>query len=896
MGKEIPKVYDPKKVENKWYDHWLQKRYFHAEVNPRKKPFTIVIPPPNVTANLHMGHAFNNTIQDILIRYHRKLGYETLWLPGTDHAGIATQSVVERELLKEGKSRYDLGREKFVEKVWEWKEKHGSTIIHQLKMMGASCDWDRERFTLDEGLSNAVQEVFIRLYNKGLIYKGLRIVNWDPASATALADDEVEHKEVQGKLYHIRYKVKDSDEYIVVATTRPETLLGDTAVAIAPDDMEKYHLLGKKIIIPFVNREVELVVDDHVDKEFGSGFVKVTPAHDPNDFEIGQRHQLPMVLMLDKDGKVLHRCLLFKDGEYVEELPIPDYLAGKDRFEAREIIVEKLKEMGQLEKVEPHVHSVGHSYRSKVPIEPYLSVQWFVKMKPLAEKALKVVKEGKIKFHPEGRFEKTYEHWMTHIRDWCISRQLWWGHRIPAWYNEKGEVKVCKEDPSTPDEKWTRDPDVLDTWFSSQLWPFSTLGWPDDTPELKYFYPTDVLVTGPDIIFFWVARMIMAGLEFMHEIPFKHVYFNGIVRDEQGRKMSKSLGNGIDPLDMIEQYSADAVRFTLIMLSSEGQDINLGERSFEIGRNFSNKVWNAFRFLAMNSDQRWDTDFQKYEAHFTFEDRWIVSRFQKAIEGVSQGIENFRVNDALNAIYHFFWDEYCDWYLEMIKRRLYQSNNEIERKTALSVAAYIMKSSMELLHPFIPFITEEIWQNLRSEEEESIVISPWPEVKKSLINEQIEEQMRFVQEAISAIRNLRAEMNVQPAQKINVYYSANAGRSQLIETNRAHFAALAKVETLSPLPENFDRAEAGVVVVQSIEFFIPLREALDLDKEKERLQKEIKRLEGLEKSCLAKLNNENFLQKAPEKVVQAERNKLANIQENLDKVRRNYEKLFGSKS
>ncbi len=895
MGKEIPKVYDPKKVENKWYDYWLQKRYFHAEVNPDKKPFTIVIPPPNVTARLHMGHAFNNTIQDILVRYHRKLGHETLWLPGTDHAGIATQSVVERELLKQGKSRYDLGREKFVEKVWEWKEKHGSAIIHQLKMMGCSCDWERERFTLDEGLSNAVQEVFIRLYNKGLIYKGLRIVNWDPASATALADDEVEHKEVQGHLYHIRYKFKDSDDYIVVATTRPETLLGDTAVAIAPDDEEKKHLIGKTLIIPFVNREVKIIADEHVDKEFGTGFVKVTPAHDPNDFEIGQAHNLPMIIVLDKDGKVLPVCQQFKDGEYVNELPIPEFLARQDRFEARRIIVEKLKEMGQLEKIEKHVHSVGHSYRSKVPIEPYLSVQWFVKMKPLAKEALRVVQEGKIKFHPEGRFEKTYEHWMTNIRDWCISRQLWWGHRIPAWYNEKGEIKVCKEDPSTPEEKWTRDPDVLDTWFSSQLWPFSTLGWPEKTPELEYFYPTDVLVTGPDIIFFWVARMIMAGLEFMGDIPFKHVYFNGIVRDEQGRKMSKSLGNGIDPLDMIEQYSADAVRFTLIMLSSEGQDINLGERSFEMGRNFSNKIWNAFRFLALNTEGNWETDIEAYRQHFTLEDRWILSRFQKAIERTTAGIENFRVNDALNAVYHFFWDEYCDWYLEMIKNRLYHASNETERKTALCVAAHIMKGAMELLHPFIPFITEEIWQNIQTDSAESIVISPWPTAQSSLIDEQSEEQIRFLQESISAIRNLRAEMNVQPGQKIKVHFKANSERSELITQNRHHFAALAKIEELSPLPEDFSREDAGIVVVQTVEYFIPLAEALDLEKEKARLEKELKRLEGLEKSCLAKLSNENFLKKAPEKVVQAEREKLASIQQNLQKIRGNYEKLFGNK-
>ncbi len=898
MTNEIPKVYDPKQVENKWYDYWLKKRYFHAEVNPHKKPFTIVIPPPNVTARLHMGHAFNNTIQDILVRYHRKLGYETLWLPGTDHAGIATQSVVERQLLKEGKSRYDLGREAFVKKVWEWKEEHGSTIIHQLKMMGCSLDWERERFTLDEGLSRAVQEVFIRLYEKGLIYKGLRIVNWDPASATALADDEVEHKEIQGHLYHIRYKLADSDEYIVVATTRPETLLGDTAVAIAPDDEAKKHLLGKKVIIPFVNRPVPIIADEHVDKEFGSGFVKVTPAHDPNDFEIGQRHHLPMIIVLDKDGKVLPVCREWKGDSFVDELPIPDYLAGLDRFEAREVIVEMLGELNQLEKVEPHVHAVGHSYRSKVPIEPYLSRQWFVKMKPLAKEALRVVQEGNIKFHPEGRFEKTYEHWMTNIRDWCISRQLWWGHRIPVYYCQNcGHTIVAQQEPQTCPQcgatQFEQDPDVLDTWFSSWLWPFSTLGWPDDTPELHYFYPTDVLVTGPDIIFFWVARMIMAGLEFMGDIPFKHVYFNGIVRDEQGRKMSKSLGNGIDPLEMIEQYSADAMRFTLIMLSSEGQDINLGERSFEIGRNFSNKIWNAFRFLALNAHDRWETDLIPYQRYFTLEDRWILSRFQKAIQGTAAGIENFRVNDALNSIYHFFWDEYCDWYLEMIKHRLYQSEDETARRTALAVAAHIMKGAMELLHPFIPFITEEIWQTFKANDEESIVIAPWPQVKPEFFDESAETQIKFLQDSISAIRNLRAEMKVAPAQKIKVHYKADDEKAALIAENFAHFASLAKIESLTPLPENFVREEAGIVVVQNAEYFIPLRETIDMDKEKARLEKEIQRLEGLEKSALAKLNNQNFLNKAPEQVVQAERNKLANIRETLTKLRGNYEKLFG---
>jgi len=891
MRTEIAKHYEPKQVENKWYQIWQEKNYFHAEVNKDKKPYTIVIPPPNVTAKLHMGHAFNNTIQDILIRYHRKKGYEALWLPGTDHAGIATQSVVERDLAKEGKTRHDLGREKFVERVWQWKQKYGSTIISQLKTLGCSLDWERERFTMDEGLSDAVQEVFVRLYDRGLIYKGLRIVNWDPASATALADDEVDHKEVEGRLYYIRYKMVDSDDHIVVATTRPETLLGDTGVAVAPDDDSKKRFIGKQVIIPFVNRTVTIFPDPHVDKEFGTGFVKVTPAHDPNDFEMGQRHNLKNVIMLDKDGRVMHVCQEYDGEEYVDELPVPELLAGKDRFEARRLIVQELEKMGQLEKVEKHVHAVGHSYRSKVPVEPYLSVQWFVKMKPLAEKALQVVRQGRIKFHPEGRFEKTYEHWLTNIRDWCISRQLWWGHRIPAWYNEKGEIKVSKEDPSTPQEKWTQDPDVLDTWFSSQLWPFSTLGWPGQTAELNYFYPTDTLVTGPDIIFFWVARMVMAGLEFMGDIPFKHVYFNGIVRDEQGRKMSKSLGNGIDPVEMIEIYSADAVRFTLIMLSSEGQDINVSPKSFEIGRNFSNKIWNAFRFLSMNLEEQTETDIRPYRGHFTLEDRWILSRFHKTIAETTQNIEHFRVSDALNAVYHFFWHDYCDWYLEMIKKRLYRPQAETERKTALTVAAHIMKGSMALLHPFIPFITEEIWQRFKSGAEESIVVAPWPEYDAALQEEQVEDDMRFLQEVIGSIRNLRSEMNVPPSKTVSLFVKADTQHVKLIQSAAEHFAALAKVQNISAVPDNFNKKEAGTVVVQNVELFIPLADLIDPEKEKARLQKELTRLQGLQQAVEMKLSNENFVKKAPPQVVEAEKNKLLHIRENLQKVRENYEKF-----
>jgi valyl-tRNA synthetase len=888
MQKELAKIYDPKTVEDKWYAYWQEHNYFRARVNPEKKPYAIVIPPPNVTSKLHMGHAFNNSLQDILIRYKRKSGFEALWLPGTDHAGIATQNMVERDLAKEGKTRHDLGRDLFEQRVWKWKEEHGSTIIRQLKKMGCSCDWERERFTLDEGLSNAVQEVFIRLYERGLIYKGLRIVNWDPASGTALSDDEVDHHEVHGQLYHLRYYFKNSNDYIVVATTRPETLLGDTAVAVSPLDEAKQALIGKTVVIPFVNREAPIISDEYVDKEFGSGFVKVTPAHDPNDFEMGLRHNLKQVIVMDKQAHIMQVCQVFEDGVYHDELPIPAEITGLDRFKARKKIVEIMEASGQVEKIEKHVHAVGHSYRSKVAVEPYLSVQWFVKMKPLAVEALRVVQDGLIKFYPEGRFEKIYEHWMNNIRDWCISRQLWWGHRIPAWYNEKGEVKVCAADPSIPGEKWTQEEDVLDTWFSSQLWPFSTLGWPDETPELKYFYPTDTLVTGPDIIFFWVARMVMAGMEFIHDIPFRQVYFNGIVRDEQGRKMSKSLGNGIDPLDIISEYSADAMRFTLIMLSSEGQDINVGMKSFELGRNFSNKIWNAFRFLYMNLDEVIETDYTPYRDLLQPEDRWILSRYHRAIAQVSASLDRFRANDAVQAIYHFFWHDYCDWHLEMIKKRLYRSQDARQKKTALAVACHVMKGSMSLLHPFIPFITEEIWQTFKTDREESIVISPWPQYNEALIDTESERQMEFLQEVISGIRNLRTEMNVPPAKMVSLYLKNVAGWKD----NAEHLNMLAKVESIHEAGSGFDRNDAASLVIKGCEFYIPLAELIDREKEKQRLEKEIAHLQKLEQGIQSKLNNPNFTGKAPATVVQAEQTKLDNLRQNLGKVRKNYEKFI----
>lgn len=890
MSQVIEKIYNPKNVENKWYKIWETQKYFSANPKSKKPPYTIVIPPPNVTARLHMGHAFNNTIQDILIRYKRKTGYEALWVPGTDHAGIATQAVVERDIkAKEGKTRHDLGREKFVDCVWKWKDEHSNIITDQLKKIGCSCDWDRERFTMDDGLSDAVLDVFEKLYQRGLIYRGQRIVNWDPASGTALSDDEVDHKEVQGKLYHIRYKFKDSDDYIVVATTRPETLLGDTGVAIAPDDEAKQHLIGKEVIIPFVNRPVKIFADEHVDKEFGSGFVKATPAHDPNDFEMGQRHKLDEVIMLDKSGYILPVCKkVTKDG-LQDELTVPDSIAGLDRFDARKKMISLLEEMGQIEKIEEHVHAVGHSYRSHVPVEPYLSEQWFVKMKPLAKKALEVVENGRVKFYPPGKFENTYRHWMNNIRDWCISRQLWWGHRIPVWYNEKGDFKVSKTDPSTNGEKWTQDPDVLDTWFSSQLWPFSTLGWPSETDDLKFFYPTSTLVTAADIIFFWVARMIMAGMEFMDEVPFDSVFYNGIVRDEQGRKMSKSLGNGIDPLEMVELYSADAVRFTMIMMSAEGQDLNISNKSFETGRNFSNKVWNAYRFLSMNLEE-FPGDMADYSDNFELADKWILSKYYRAQNDVRKNLDQYRFHDALDAVYHFFWGDYCDWYLEIIKPRLYRPNKTEDQQTALAVASFLMKGSMELLHPFIPFITEEIWQSFKGPNEESIVVSQWTDLDKSFEDINAEKKMTFIQEAIGSLRNMRSEMDVPPGKAMDIFVNGKESFFQLISTNEQYFKTLAKVDHIKQPDSSFDKNEAATTIVQGVEFFVPLSDLIDKEKERARLEKELNQLQNLERVILNKLENKNFVERAPQSVVEGEQKKLSDIRENLAKVKINYAK------
>jgi len=879
--KAIPKVYDPKKVEDHWYEKWLEKGYFDANVNSEKKPYSIVIPPPNVTAALHMGHALNNTIQDVLIRFRRKQGWEALWLPGTDHAGIATQNVVEKQLRSESLSRYDLGREAFVKRVWEWREKYGNTIILQLKKMGCSCDWRRERFTMEEKYSYAVMEVFIRLYNKGLIYKGKYIINWCPRCSTALSDEEVEHKQVEGNLWYIKYLIKDSNDHLVVATTRPETMLGDTAVAVHPDDKRFKNLIGKTAILPLLNREIPIIGDPQVDPEFGTGAVKVTPAHDPNDFAIGQRHNLAQINIMNEDASLNANA---------------GWFVNLDRFEARKKVIEELKNQNLLLKIEKHTHNVGHCHRCGTMVEPYLSEQWFVRMKDLAKPALEVVKNGKTELHPEERWLKTYINWLENVRDWCISRQLWWGHRIPVYYCENCEhMMVAHQAPQKCGEcgskKIYQDADVLDTWFSSWLWPFATLGWPEETEDLKYFYPTSALITAADIIFFWVSRMVMAGLEFMNEVPFKDVYLNGIVRDETGLKMSKSYGNGIDPLEIIDEYSADAMRFTLMMIGSDGQDINLSKSHFEIGRNFSNKIWNAYRFLAMNLEEPND-NYMDYLEHFDIADRWILSRLNRTIADATKGLEDFRINETSKLIYHFFWDDFCDWYLEIIKTKLYSDEHPQIRQAAQVLATHILKSSMSLLHPYIPFITEEIWQQLKTGDEESLVISEWQQANPQFIDEAIEQKMDFLQRIISSIRSIRSEMNVPPAKKAQLIFRTTDKAAEDMLHEHAHYLQqLGNIESIREFESENDLKSTATAVVDNVELFLPLAGLIDLEIEKQRMKKEIDRItsqiQGLEK----KLSNENFLAKAPEKVVQQEKEKLSNFKQKLNKLHINFDRL-----
>ena len=857
-------TYNPKEIEQQWYTYWEEKGYFHEEVDTNKEPFSIVLPPPNVTGQLHMGHALDNTLQDILIRTKRMQGYNVLWMPGTDHAGIATQVKVEENIMKtEGKSRHDLGREEFLKRVWEWKQEYGSTIVKQIRSLGASCDWTRERFTLDEGYHEAVLKVFVELYEKGLIYRGERITNWCPNCLTALSDIEVEHEDENGHLWHIKYPViGEEDTFLTVATTRPETMFGDVAVAVNPNDERYAHLVGKELLLPFVNRHIPIIADEYVDQSFGTGCVKITPAHDPNDFEMGQRHNLESIVVMNPDGTMNAGA-----GHFVN---MPRELARKQ-------VVAELEAQGLLEKVEDHGHSVGHCSRCNTTVEPMVSKQWFVSMEPLAKPALEVVRDKSIEFVPE-RFTKTYTNWLESIRDWCISRQLWWGHRIPAWYcQDCGETIVTTEtltECPCCHGKVEQDPDVLDTWFSSALWPFATMGWPENTEEVKHWYPTSVMVTGYDIIFFWVARMIFMGLEFKKEIPFKHVFIHGLVRDSQGRKMSKSLGNGINPLEVIEEYGADALRFTLVTGNTPGNDMRFYMERVEANRNFANKIWNASKFVLMNLEG-FDESFVPSAEDYTLADKWILEEYNKTVTNITNNLDKFELGEAASAVYDFIWNTYCDWYIELAKPRLYNKEGGCDRQTAQYLLVSILRHMMELLHPFMPFVTEHIWQHL-PHEGESIMVAPWPSTLSMEGFGSAAAHMNVMMDGIKGIRNMRAEMNVPMGKRSEVILvPATEELKGILETHGDYFHTLGwaeKVTVLSPdapKPEN-----ATVTVVNGLEVYLLLKDLIDADKEKERIAKEqatvlkeIARLEG-------KLNNQGFLAKAPEAVVAKEKEKL----------------------
>ena len=866
--KELPKTYDPSASEEKLYKFWNDSGFFNAEVDENKKPFTIVIPPPNVTGQLHMGHAFDETLQDILIRFKRMQGYSALWMPGTDHAGIATQIKVEENLRKEEcLTRYDLGREKFLERVWDWKHQYGSRIIEQLKKLGSSCDWRRERFTMDEGCSKAVKEVFVNLYEKGLIYKGHRIINWCPNCATALSDAEVEYENQAGKLWHIRYPLTDGSGELVVATTRPETFMGDTGIAVNPNDERYKHLIGKTCILPIMNREIPIFGDEYVDMEFGTGCVKVTPCHDPNDFEMGQRHNLEQILVFNEDATVNEN-----GGKY----------KGLDRYACREAVIKDLEEGGYLVKIEEHEHNVGTCYRCGTTVEPMTSAQWFVKMAPLAKPAMDVVNDGRVKFVPE-RFSKTYLRWMENVHDWCISRQLWWGHRIPAYYcDDCGEMVVAREDvtvcPKCGGKHMHQEEDVLDTWFSSALWPFSTLGWPDKTKELDYFYPTSVLVTGYDIIFFWVARMIFSGMEQMKEEPFKTVYIHGLVRDAQGRKMSKSLGNGIDPLEIIDKYGADALRFTLVTGNSPGNDMRFSTEKVEASRNFANKIWNASRFVQMNLT----IDKAELPETLALEDKWILSKFNDLVKAVTENIDKYELGLAVQKLYDFIWDNFCDWYIEIVKPRLQNKDDVQANENAQKVLCYVLSNTMKLLHPFMPFITETIWQAL-PHEGESIMVSKWPEYQDSLNFAVEAEQVETIMDTIRSIRARRAEMNVPPSKKAQVILFTE--NRQAYEAGSTFFAKLAyasEIQFVDAAPSNVEAMVS--VVTKGAQVYMPMGELVDFEKEKARLEKEKAKVQKDIDFVMKKLNNEGFVAKAPAAVIAQEREKAAKYQELMDKL------------
>ena len=874
MAKELAKQYNPSDVENRTYKFWCDNKYFHAEVNPDKKPYTIVIPPPNITGQLHMGHALDNTLQDILIRFRRMQGYEALWLPGTDHASIATEAKIVEAMRKEGITKEDIGRDGFLERAWAWKDQYGSRIIEQLKKLGSSCDWDRERFTLDEGCSKAVKEVFVNLYEKGLIYQGKRMVNWCPHCCTTISDAEVEYEDQAGHFWHLRYPFKDGTGYVELATTRPETLLGDTAVAVNPNDERYKNIIGKTLILPIVHREIPVIADDYVDIEFGTGVVKITPAHDPNDYEVGLRHDLEVIDVMTDDGHIAEGW-----GKYT----------GMDRYECRKEIVKDLETEGALIEVEDYSHNVGTCYRCHTSIEPRLSKQWFVKMEPLAKPAVQVVKDGKVKFVPE-RFDKIYYHWMENIKDWCISRQLWWGHRIPAWYcDDCGEVTVTKEDAKCcshcGSEHIHQDPDTLDTWFSSALWPFSTLGFPENTEELKYFYPTNTLVTGYDIIFFWVARMIFSAVEHTDNVPFDTVLIHGLVRDAQGRKMSKSLGNGIDPLEIIDEYGADALRFTLATGNSPGNDMRFSDDKVKASRNFANKLWNAARFVLMYLDDEFE--YNGLPTDLAIEDKWIVSKVNTLAKEVTENLEGFDLGIAIQKLYDFIWDVFCDWYIEIAKIRL-QGDDKKAKDTAISVLVYVLTDILKLLHPFMPFITEEIYQAI-PHDCESIMISRWVEFDDALAFENEETEMERIMKSIRAIRNRRSEMNIPPSRKATV--NIETAFFDTFNMGVEFIKRLASANEVNVGDSFNDLGNTVTIITDDAKIYIPMGDLVDFEAEKKRLEKELAQAQDKLDFIMKKLNNPGFVNKAPEKVVAQNKEDAAMLEEKISNIKNSINNL-----
>ena len=883
----LEKRYDPKKIEKKWYDFWLEKEYFRAEAKSNKPSYCIVIPPPNVTGSLHIGHALDITLQDVMIRWKRMSGFNTLWLPGTDHAGIATQNVVEKELQNQGTNRHKLGRDEFIEKVWEWKKLYGGTIISQLKSMGASCDWSRERFTLDEGLSRAVKEVFIKLYEEGLIYRGDYIINWCPRCHTALSDLEVEHEDTQGNLYYIKYNFAYESGHITVATTRPETYLGDTAVAVNPRDKRYKDIVGKFVKLPVLNRKIPIIADDFVDSSFGTGAVKVTPAHDPNDFEIAKRHDLPFINVMTGEAKMSEEA-----GPY----------SGQDRFECRRNVLSDLEDLGQLEKVTDHELAVGHCYRCKTVVEPYLSKQWFVKIKPIAEEAIKAVRDGQIKIIPSG-WENSYFDWMENIKDWCISRQIWWGHRIPVWYCRKcEEIIVSRETPvecKCGSRELKQDNDVLDTWFSSALWPFSTLGWPDDTDDLKTFYPTSVLITGFDILFFWVARMIMMGLKFMHKEPFKHVYIHALIRDAEGRKMSKSKGNVVDPLKTTEDYGTDAFRFTLTAYAAQGRDIKFSEKRVGGYKNFINKIWNIARFISMNTEESGETRPVREliesgsQTTLTLADRWILSRLSAVCSEVNKSLEEYRFNDSAGTLYQYIWHELCDWYVEMIKPELYGENEE-SKTAAISVLVHVFEAALGLLHPFMPFITEEIWQQLPCKKTvDSLCILRYPTADEGIYDKEAEDEMGVVMDAVTGIRSIRGELNISPSLELKALIRTLNSTEDILNANIVYIEKLARGRDIEVGPDIRPPKNAATAIKPAMEIFVPLEGLINIETEINRLNKDLNKTKENLSFIKRKLHSKEFINKAPQAIVEENRVKfkeknvkLQAIQVSIDKLKK----------